>query len=68
MSAKQSLTTREKEILQLIAIGYTDRSIAKVLSISDKTASTHRKHMLKKLAVSNTALLIRYALENKLVK
>ena len=68
MSVKQNLTTRETEILQLNAIGYTDRNIAKALSISDKTASTHRKHMLKKLAVNNTALLIRYALEKKLVK
>jgi len=68
MTAKGNLTTREKEILQLIFCGYTDRNIAEELAISDKTASTHRKHMLKKLEVKNTASLIRYAMEKKLVK
>jgi DNA-binding NarL/FixJ family response regulator len=68
MPLKQNLTAREREILQLIFCGYTDRSIAEELVISDKTASTHRKHMLKKLAVKNTASLIRYAMEHKLVK
>ena len=68
MSAKQNLTAREWEVLQLIFCGYTDRSIAKDRAISDKTASTHRKQMLKKLQMKNTALLVRYAMENKLVK
>ncbi|MEP6845206.1 MAG: LuxR C-terminal-related transcriptional regulator [Panacibacter sp.] len=68
MSTKKNLTAREKEILQLIFSGYTDPNIAEELAISDKTASTHRKHMLRKLAVKNTASLIRYAMEKKLVK
>ena len=68
MAAQKNLTAREKEILQLIFSGYTDRGIAEELAISDKTASTHRKHMLRKLEVRNTASLVRYAMENKLVK
>lgn len=68
MQSYKKLTTRETEILQLITYGYTDRKIADELEISDKTASTHRKQMLKKLHVKNTALLVRYALEHKLVK
>ena len=64
---KKSLTPRELEVVQLIASGFTDREIAKMLSISSKTVNTHRKNILRKLALKNTALLIRYALENRIV-
>jgi DNA-binding CsgD family transcriptional regulator len=64
---KKSLTPRELEVVQLIASGFTDREIAAMLSISSKTVNTHRKNVLKKLAVKNTALLIRYVIENRLV-
>ncbi|MBG9376794.1 response regulator transcription factor [Panacibacter sp. DH6] len=67
MDEKQPLTTREREILQLISNGHTDKSIATELSLSDKTVNTYRKQMLKKLHVKNTAMLVRYALENNLV-
>ncbi len=62
------LTSREVQVLKLIADGNTDKEIAVFLGLSDKTVSTHRKHMLKKLQVSNTALLIRYAIEKRIVK
>lgn len=68
MEVKQPLTTREREILQLISNGHTDKSIAVELSLSDKTINTYRKQMLKKLNVKNTAMLVRYALENQLVQ
>ncbi len=68
MHSKVMLTAREIEILQQIANGNTDREIAVAISISDKTVSTHRKNILRKLKLKNTALLIRFALENKLVK
>lgn len=68
MDVKQPLTTREREILQLISNGHTDKSIAVELSLSDKTINTYRKQMLKKLNVKNTAMLVRYALENQLVQ
>lgn len=68
MKIKPKLSHRELEIIQLITDGFTDNEIAIELSISKKTASTHRNNILRKLKLKNTALLIRYAIENKLVK
>ena len=62
------LTNREIEIVQLIADGNTDREIGEKLSISGKTVSTHRKNILRKLDMKNTAMLIRYAMSQKLVR
>lgn len=55
------LTRREKEILKLIAEGLTSASIGKLLFISTTTVDTHRKHILEKLKVNNTANLIKQA-------
>jgi DNA-binding NarL/FixJ family response regulator len=68
MPANETLTKRETEILILIAKGCTDRQIAKKLFISDKTVNTHRKNILQKLSLKNMALLVRYAVENKIIK
>lgn len=62
-----SLTSRELEVLRLMAIGETSSSIAEKLFISDSTVSTHRKHILKKLGFNNTPTLIRYTLEQGLI-
>lgn len=62
------LSSREIQITQKIADGFTDREIADQLELSSKTVSTHRKNILKKLNLKNTAMLIRYAVENKLIK
>jgi DNA-binding NarL/FixJ family response regulator len=62
------LTRREKEVLQLIAEGYTNPEIAEKLFVSSSTVDTHRKSLLAKLDVKNTAVLIRFALEHKLVR
>ena len=61
------ITEREHQILKLIVEGFTDPEIAKTLYLSDKTVSTHRKNMLAKLQVPNTAALVKFAMENKLV-
>ncbi len=63
----EDLTRRELEILRLIWDGHTNRSIAEHLNISMKTADTHRANMMKKLRVSNTAQLLKAALEGKLL-
>ena len=63
----EDLTPRELEILRLIWDGHTNRSIAELLSISMKTADTHRANIMKKLRVSNTAQLLKAALEGKLL-
>ncbi|MBI3805151.1 MAG: response regulator transcription factor [Nitrospirae bacterium] len=59
----QSLTTREREVLRLIAEGHTSKSIAGRLSLSSKTIETHRSHIMQKLNIHNAAGLIRYAIQ-----
>ncbi len=61
------LTPREKEILELIAEGYTNPQIAEKIFLSPFTVDSHRKNLLAKLNVKNTAMLIRFAVEHKLI-
>jgi len=61
------LTPREKEILQLIAEGYTNPQIAEKIFLSPFTVDSHRKNLLAKLKVKNAATLIKLALEHKLI-
>lgn len=62
-----ALTKREKEVLQLIAEGLTNNQIADKLYISPLTVDSHRKNLLTKLNVKNTASLIRIAIEQGLL-
>lgn len=61
------LTKREKEVLLLIAEGLTNVQIAEKLFISVDTVDSHRKNLHSKLNVKNTAMLIRFAVENNLL-
>jgi DNA-binding NarL/FixJ family response regulator len=61
------LTTREREVLQLIAEGYSNQKIAQELFISVKTVEAHRAHIMTKLHARNRTDLIRYALRKGLV-
>lgn len=61
------LTKREKEVLFLIAEGFTNHQISEKLFISIDTVDSHRKNLHTKLNVKNTALLIRFATENNLL-
>lgn len=61
------LTPREKEILELIAEGYTNPQIAEKIFLSQFTVDSHRKNLLAKLNVKNTATLIKLAVEHKLI-
>jgi DNA-binding NarL/FixJ family response regulator len=61
------ITIREQGVLRLIAEGYTNQQIADTLFISVKTADTHRKNLIAKLKVTNTASLVKFAVENKLI-
>jgi len=61
------ITPREQAIVKLISEGYTNQQIADTLSIAVSTADTHRKNILAKLKLPNTAALVRFAVENKLV-
>jgi DNA-binding NarL/FixJ family response regulator len=61
------LTKRELEIIGHIVNGLTNVEIAEKLFLSSVTVDTHRKNILAKLSLKNTASLVRYAMENKLV-
>jgi two-component system response regulator NreC len=62
-----SLSPREKEVMKLIAEGYTNAEIGKLLFISDKTVEKHRVRLMKKLNVRNLAGLVRLAIKHHLV-
>lgn len=61
------LTDREREVLQLIAEGYTNREVAKSLYISVKTVEAHRAHIMRKLNIHEVAKLVKYAIQKGLV-
>ena len=58
------LTRREREILQLISSGLSNPAIAEKLFLSTDTIKTHRKNIMRKLDVNNTAQLVKYALHH----
>ena len=58
----ETLTAREREILQLVAEGHSSTAIARRLGISARTAEAHRANVMRKLRLRNRAALIRYAL------
>lgn len=62
-----NLTTKEKQVLQLIANGLTNNEIAKKLGRSHHTIISHRKSLLSKLKLNNTAALIQFAAKNGLI-
>lgn len=65
---KDSLTAREKEVLQLVAESKTTKDIARVLGIGVKTVESHRTRIMTKLAIHETAGLVRYAIRRGLIK
>jgi DNA-binding NarL/FixJ family response regulator len=60
------LSSREKEILKLIAEEYTNAEIAEKLFLSVRTVDTHRQNLIQKLNVKNTAGLVKYAIKSGL--
>lgn len=60
-----ALTPREREILQLLAEGRSNKKIASMLNISIKTVETHRSTIMRKIRVSSITELVRYAIRNK---
>lgn len=63
-----SLTLREKEVLQLIAEGKSNKEIAALLGISPNTVAVHRAHVMERLGVHRTAELVLYAVQKGLVQ
>lgn len=64
-SEKNTLSSREKDIALLIIEGLTNAEIADKLFLSFRTVETHRKNILAKLGLKNTASLVKYLIENK---
>lgn len=62
------LSPREREVLQLVAEGYTNKQIAEILSISIKTVQTHRLNMMSKLDLHDRGELIKYAIQKKIIE
>ncbi|HJV46319.1 MAG TPA: response regulator transcription factor [Bacillota bacterium] len=63
----QILSEREREILSLVAGGYTNKEIADLLVISPKTVENHKAHFMEKLGLSNRRELVRFALKHGLL-
>ena len=64
--AKSVLTTREREVLVLLAEGLANKEVARKLGISVRTAETHREHLSRKLGFASIAALTKYAIQQGL--
>jgi DNA-binding NarL/FixJ family response regulator len=61
------LTDREKEVLQLVAEGKSNKEVAAVLDVSNHTVESHRTNLMQKLGIHNTAEIVLYAVRKKLI-
>ncbi len=66
--ATEVLTSREREVIQLLAEGKTSKEVAVALRLSVKTAETHRTNLMRKLGLHSVADLTRYAVRNGIVQ
>lgn len=62
------LTAREREIVQLLAEGKSNKEVATALGISVKTAETHRSNIMRKSGLGSLAELVRYAIRNRIIE
>jgi two-component system response regulator NreC len=65
---ERALTPREREVLQLLTEGKTNKEIGVVLGVTTKTAETHRAHILTKLNLHSMSELVRYAIRNRIIE
>jgi DNA-binding NarL/FixJ family response regulator len=66
--ASGRLTPREREVLQLLTEGKSNKEIGVVLGVTTKTAETHRAHILAKLRLHSMSELVRYAIRNRIIE
>lgn len=64
---KASLTPRQKEILQLLAEGYTMKEVGAILNVSPRTVAFHKYQMMQRLRIKNSAELVQYAVKKGIV-
>jgi DNA-binding NarL/FixJ family response regulator len=62
-----TLSPRERQIVQLLAEGQSNKQVARTLNVSVKTVETHRSNIMRKMAFASLADLVRYAIRNKIV-
>jgi DNA-binding NarL/FixJ family response regulator len=62
------LTSREREIVQLLSEGKSSKEVASSLGISVKTADTHRANIMRKLEIHSVSELVRYAVRNQIIE
>ncbi len=62
------LSDREREVLQLVAEGKSSKEVAQLLHLSASTVESHRKHIMEKLGLHNTAALVRFAVRMGIVQ
>ena len=67
-SSSRTLTPREREVLQLVTEGKSNKEIAGLTGTSPKTVETHRARIMRKLEARSLAELVRYAIRNKLIE
>ena len=67
-SSSRTLTPREREVLQLLTEGKSNKEIAGLTGTSPKTVETHRARIMRKLEARSLAELVRYAIRNKLIE
>jgi two-component system, NarL family, response regulator NreC len=64
---RPSLTPREREVVRMIAEGNSARTIASLLGLSVKTVEAHKFNLMRKLDIHNTAQLVTYAIQKRIV-
>ena len=67
-AASTRLTSREREVLQLLAEGKSTKEIAAALAISVKTVETHRANLMRTLGLASISELVRYAVRNRIIE
>jgi DNA-binding NarL/FixJ family response regulator len=67
-SIKERLTSREREIVQLLAEGQSSKDVSNLLNISVKTVETHRANIMRKLELHSLSELVRYAVRNQIIE
>jgi DNA-binding NarL/FixJ family response regulator len=65
---RDRVTSREREILQLLAGGMSNKEVASSLGISVRTVATHRANLMRKLEIHNLSELVRYAVRNQIIE
>jgi DNA-binding NarL/FixJ family response regulator len=66
--ASERLTPREREVLQLLTEGKSNKEVGVILGVTTKTAETHRAHIMAKLHLHSMGELVRYAIRNRITE